>query len=388
MSLSNSIAILCALLTSQSSGFDEPVIPAVSAQEVSPQILVLDTGKVVRGRIVSRSDGYEVTMGGGRLFIPSAQVRFSAADLADAYRKLRSTYAQLTPSIHLQIAQWCLENGLPLEARRELLDALRLDPARDDARNLLARIIRENPGLSGASESAQSDPAPAVGRVTATSKTLGEFTRPVAQNFVQRVQPLISSRCATSGCHSRAKNSFSFESLRHGSTPQIAERNLSAVLKHINVSSPDDSSLLTAGENAHGGMTVPVFQGRSGNVQLDVLRAWVHSAAVELTPIPTADSLPELAGGSHPKIAAAIAQAGYSSPDASSNTLSAAGNTSGLTMPDAPHGRELTKDETDRKTLDEIWRQNRRDAFDPDVFNQTYRMRTTDNPTSTETKLN
>ena len=130
MSLSNSFAVLCALLTSPSSGFDEPVIPVVAAREVSPQILVLDTGKVIRGRIVNRNDGYEVAMGSGRLFIPSAQVRFSAADLEDAYRKLRSTFSQLTPSIHVQIAEWCLDNELPLEARRELLDALRLDPAR------------------------------------------------------------------------------------------------------------------------------------------------------------------------------------------------------------------------------------------------------------------
>ena len=158
----------------------------------------------------------------------------------------------------------------------------------------------------------RTNPAPAVGREAAASKSLGEFTRPVAQNFVQRVQPLISSRCATGGCHSSSQDSFSFESLRYGSTPLIAERNLSAVLKQLNVTSPDGSPLLTAGENAHGGMTVAVFQGRSGSVQLEILRAWVRSAAAELTSIQTADSLPDLPDGTHPTVAAAISQPGYS----------------------------------------------------------------------------
>lgn len=369
----------------QSSKTDEPLAVIVPAQEVAPHLLVLDTGKVIHGRITARDDGYDVGLDAGQLFIPSRQVRFTASNPDDAYRKLRSTYLQFTPSIHVQIAGWCLDNDLPSHAQRELLDALRLDPGRDDARLLLQQLLRDNgrpAGVRGPEtqtvnggrpDSADQRPSPPI-LPDVASRSLGGFTKPVAQNFVQRVQPLISNKCATAGCHNSSKGSFAFISVRNGSTPQIADRNLAAILKHINLQSPDSSSLLTAAETSHGGLTEPALRGRTGSDQMEILRSWVRSAAAEISP---AESNPRI-GSARASVNGAGEQSDVTArpfvksagSDSADDAVMRAGGIAG------PLGRELTIDETDKRTLEQIRRQNRTDAFDPNIFNQKYRSGT------------
>ena len=126
-------------------------------------LLVLVDGKVLRGRLVPRPDGYDVSTTSGRVFISSDRVRFTASDLDNAYRLLRETQVTRTPEGHMELAHWCLTNKLHDDARREVLDALLLDPNRGDAKRLLAALEAVS----------QSRPVAATGRgqTNATSVT-------------------------------------------------------------------------------------------------------------------------------------------------------------------------------------------------------------------------
>ena len=63
-----------------------------------------------------------------------------ASDMADAYSKLRETFRELTPEVHLSIARWCITNNQIKPARQELLDALHLDPNNTTARAMLRKL--------------------------------------------------------------------------------------------------------------------------------------------------------------------------------------------------------------------------------------------------------
>ena len=129
-------------------GFDGDAMPTSNAPTsnapTTPKMLVMVDGTVLEGRFTPRPDGYDMTTRAGRMFIGSDQVRFTALDLADAYQRMQETFSERTPENHMVLARWCLTNKLTTEARREVLDALRLDPNRGDARRMLAMLVSED----------------------------------------------------------------------------------------------------------------------------------------------------------------------------------------------------------------------------------------------------
>lgn len=340
------------------------------------QILVLTSGKVVTGRITPRPDGYDVAVSAGRIFVPSELVRFQASDLEEAYIRMRETLPELTPNHHVELARWCAANKLAVHERRELLDALRLDPNRGDAKRMLQALLNQHPELRGGTSMASASSAgrtttgsPGMGVTVYSSssphrsphmetRSLGGFSRPVAQEFMQRVQPLLVNKCGSSGCHGNDQHSFVVISTRNGSTPLIAERNLAAALKHIDLSRPENSPLLQATTGSHGGSGESIFQGRTGNIQIRILRDWVNSVSRELSPEEAAP-------------AAVAARADRPLP----TTLASPGSTTSSASErpqQQPHGQLVAVADADERILQQVDRLNRRDAFDPMIFNQKY----------------
>jgi hypothetical protein len=334
-------------------------------------LLVLVDGQIISGRVTPRPDGYDIQVAAGRMFINSDRVRFAAANLPDAYDRMRDSLPEFTPTNHLELARWCLGNKLHTQARREVLDALHLDPNRDDAKRML-RVLEQvgeqsNTAISGTGLTEYPSHTE-IQRPVIETRSLAGLSRSVAHAFVRDIQPLLMNKCATSGCHgSGGKSQFQIVSTHRGSTPAIAERNLAAVLKQMDFSNPPASSLLKLGEQAHGNMASSAFQGRSGAMQLSVLQNWVRQAAHDIAPEATADAAEQ--GGAESELAhSAIRQvaATHESP----------GEVKLLRMPDGapgnPHARLLTTDDTDAKFLQAAKYANRRDAFSPDEFNRRY----------------
>ncbi len=360
--------------------FDGDAMPTSNAP-TTPKMLVMVDGTVLEGRFTPRPDGYDMTTRAGRMFIGSDQVRFTALDLADAYQRMQETFSERTPENHMVLARWCLTNKLTTEARREVLDALRLDPNRGDARRMLAMLVSEDDSPTSDQSSGAGSREFTWSRRSGTgtppsieTRSLAGLSRPVAQTFTRHVQPLLMNKCANSGCHGGSGTStFQLMSAHRGSSPTIAERNLAAILRQVDFSKPSSSPLLAAADGTHGNLTNPIFRGRSGSAQIEVLRRWVKAAAVDIAPDANEESSPhapreESSGGNLraglnvPVVSAARSGTG------TSKTV----RTGFATESATPHGRLLTSADTDDSFVADAERSNARDAFDPSAFNRRF----------------
>jgi hypothetical protein len=339
-------------------------------------LLVLVDGKVLNGEFTPRPDGYDVRVAAGRMFIGSERVRFFAADLPDAYQRMRLSQAELTPDVHVALARWCLANKLPEQAHREVLDALHLDPNRTDAKRILAALVG-NSGATGRTGSGSGlTEYPSIGRsagMPIETRSLGGLSSSVAQGFTRRVQPLLMNKCASAGCHGGGTgSSFQLASAHRGSSPIIAERNLAAVLKQIDLTDPAGSALVVEVEGTHGHLNAPLFRGRLGAQQLDVLRNWVAAAANDIAPDAQRDDA-EIARDIQLTSATTVSNSS-GAPDPSG------GPDSRRDSHATPHGRQLTSADTAPEFLAEAIRANAHDEFDPSIFNRRFHGRTGSEP--------
>ena len=312
-------------------------------------VLVLTDGTVLETSLKVEGGGYSVDVPGGRQFIESSRVRFIAKDRVDAWRQLRASFQELTPDVHLQIARWCLKNELRLQAEREALDALRLDPNRQGAKRLLQQLAEdgadrfENTSLQSA---VLMPPLPVAGPAAA-ARSLAGLRRSTTQQFVRSVQPLLSSKCATAGCHGRnSQTEFQLLAVRSGSDPRTAEQNLEAVLSQISFSEPTRSPLLKYAADSHGGQRDIPLRGRTGNLQLKTLQQWISAVAADVAPGENRESVQAVAESIQMEDTAQAEQ--------------------------SEHAHEQLRDmqAADREFLAEAKRSQRHDPFDPAVFNR------------------
>jgi hypothetical protein len=331
----------------------------------SPGILVLVDGKVMTGRFLPRPDGYEVEVLGGRMFVESERVRFIARDLDDAHQRMRSSFSELTPQSHMELARWCLTNKRTDLARREVLDALHKDPNRIDAQRLLRSLVKQNEGAPGAPGGSGLTEFPSLANPSVPvpeARSLAGLSRSVAQDFTRHVQPILMNKCSNAGCHGvRSVSSFQLTPSTRGTSVSIAERNLAAVTKQIDLTRPSSSPLLTTLEGNHANSTTPIFLGRSGAVQMKTLRDWVGAVSNDIAP-----ELNEEVRERQERIQLASmtkTQQPEADPATDENMM-------------APHGRVLTTTETDVRFLQKASRANARDAFDPSIFNQQFHKST------------
>lgn len=256
-----------------------------------PEILLMKSGRVITGRVIASGDDFTVQLPAGQMFVPGHLVRMRCDSLRHAYDRLHDEIPDpYSPGQHLTLARWCFANHLLAEARREIKDALNLDPAREDARDLLRRV---DDAIEGKND--------APTKITQTSLTekmaarennepaesLGGLSPETAQQFVRRIQPILMNNCAVAQCHGPLDQSpMRLERVAIGTdaSRSIAERNLAAVVRHIDHDNPRASALLAVARGSHGRRGKPVFSGTRGADQLEEFRKWVQAAAKELTP--------------------------------------------------------------------------------------------------------
>ena len=330
------------------------------SQSVRSRLLVLNNGRVVTGRISPRAGGYDVRKSSGQLFISSDTVRFEASDLDDAYRKLRATFTELTPKVHLEIAQWCIANNQIRAARQELLDALHLEPSNQTARTMLKRLE-----VLAAPKPATEKPKTLKQRrmdqfLRTEYESLGGLTEKQAATFTARIQPILERNCGNSSCHgSRATNDFVLKRSRGRTSRLVSERNLAVVLQQILFENPESSPLLKAIDEPHSRSGRPILTGPAGRVQRDIIVAWVKSVTAKDAEPATAAIPPSVFPSSRsPRRDRSVVTAG-----ASKTTAPTAIRPTGVT-------RKLT--ESEHELLRQVRAGNQEDPFDPGVFNRRY----------------
>jgi hypothetical protein len=372
-----SVTLICLLQnvsmaqTLPSSAPQTASLRTMSSADSQLGVLILVDGRVVNGKFTPRPDGYDVQLAVGRIFIGSDRVRFVARDLSDAYDRMRASQPSFSPDVHLDLARWCLNNRLPEQARREVLDALHLDPNRSDAKRMLELLVAQEGGSKGTNKGSSTSAGSGLTEFPTAQKSAGPaiemrslagLSRPVAQEFTRHVQPLMMNKCANSGCHgTRHTGNFQLTSTHRGTSPAIAERNLAAVLKQVDLTNPNASPLLEALDGSHGGANTPLFRGRSGSQQMAVLRQWVNSVARDINPDAGEESLD--ASGQMELVSASRI---VTDDSVSSDPLS------GSRTEDSPHGKQISRAETDKRLLTQAMQANANDAFDPAAFNARY----------------
>ena len=262
------------LVLSSAAMFAAEWMPQASGDANDIKLLMLTSGRIVDGEISPRAGGYLIEKPHGRMFVPYEQVRFEAVDLSDAYRKLRKSFPQLTASSHVALAKWCLNHNQISAARRELLDALDMEPQRPDALRMLARIDERNRPQPPAENPAR---VRSDGFESAPVESLAGMERTMARTFAQRVQPILLNKCGNARCHgSKAENDFRLIPVAGHSTRLHAERNLASVLKYVDRTSAQKIWLYTAAVDNHAAESRSLFHGRAGARQLKTLESWLR----------------------------------------------------------------------------------------------------------------
>jgi len=333
----------------------------------APVVLVLLKGRVIRGHIRARGDGYDIQQPSGRMFVGSSQIWVMAKDLTEAHRKIKDSIQLITPDVNIWLAKWCSRQQMWGTARQELLDALHQDPHRDEARRLLAQV-----------ELAQKNAASPTGRRKSTAvddvvrtgvamprRALGGLPKPVAQDFTRQIQPLLVNACA--GCHkANSEHAFVLVSTKRGSTPAIAEQNLAAILNQLTTTDVSRSPLLQKAFTAHGGLNVAPLRGRMAESHQRKLTSW---SALAISHVGRRSS------GHQSQIAARTRRL-RQQPTA--ETLRPVGfESAGNLIEDIdPHGVSRDRERQKPQLLADAAKRNRRDPFNPKTFNQRYRHQT------------
>lgn len=254
------------------------------------RVLVLRTGRVMKGHIKTISTGWLVSTDRGNAVIPFEQVHFDADDLNESYLRLRIQGGRPTVASHLRLAEWCLSQNILAEAARELRDALEKDPANETARLMLDRVDTEIRRRAPAEP--KPEPAQDVVLLTGTEtsaeeqevRSLSGLSPDTAREFVASIQPLLLNKCGNARCHGAASdNEFQLVRMRGGASNSrvVSEKNLAALLNHLQPGQDGQvAKLLVVIRGAHAGRTI--FNGRYGSVQMQTLQRWARVATREL----------------------------------------------------------------------------------------------------------
>lgn len=329
------------------------------------QILILNDGNVVKGQFTRRTGGVDVALNPGRMFIAEGQIRFQATSMEDAYLKMRSSMQNLTPTNHIELSRWCIANKLPTFARKELLDALFLNPDHETARLMLESLTREENraadrqrAIAEAEAAERMAESVTMRNMLPDRRSLGGLPSSLAVTFTRRIQPLLSNKCGNARCHSSGRSGFSIVSIRNGSSAVIAEQNLAAVLSQLDANNPDQSPLLQATTGLHGGSRELLFPGSTGGDQVRLLEAWIHAVAQEIGGQST-DSTPR-------NSSELIVQTAFESENSSMNSEPISGLLT--TAETTQRQRNLKAEQMNTEAVIAT----RHDEFDPDVFNRRF----------------
>ena len=288
-----SISVIAQNAATAQSSFIGPAGSSVnSASSIKPgeRVLVLRTGRVMKGRIKMISTGWLVSTDRGNAVIPFEQVHFDADNLNSAYLRLRIQNGRPTVATHLRLAEWCLSQDILAEAARELRDALEKDPANETARLMLNRVDNEIHRRTPQPEPSEQPTDVVILREPESKapdnevRSLAGLSPDTAREFVASIQPLLLNKCGNARCHgSAAKNDFKLTKLRSGSSNSrvVSERNLAAVLKDLQPGPDNRTRLTEIVRGTHVGKTI--FNGRYGAVQMATLQSWMKTAAKELS---------------------------------------------------------------------------------------------------------
>lgn len=342
-------------------------LPLAAGEPVlTPQagLLLLRNGNIIQGEVTRAGDYYIVTLGAsGEVRLSARDVDSVCVDLEDAYHYKQAMIVGKSAVPHLDLAEWCLRNGLVPQAGEQLLAAMRKEPShgRIAAVERKLKLAMDAP----AHKSARQPDSAATASAEQLDKTIQSLPLGTVEKFAAVVQPILLNRCATGGCHGQTARS-DFRLLRppagQGPSKRFTQRNLYAVLQYLDPDNPAESPLLKLPQRRHGATQGAVFDKRTQH-QLDDLVAWTKLALAVPAPAPPATIASSQALLSQPKASGEVKRASAESPIESADQP----DETGSGAPPQPFSPPK-----DAAPLPREGAFTPRDPFDPEIFNRQF----------------
>ncbi len=332
---------------------------AAAPKQGQEQVLLLEEGGVLTGRIARQGERYVVTRAGVQMEVAAPRVLVVCGSLEEAYQYRRRQLTRPTAEAHLTLAEWCLRFNLFGPARAELAAARALD-ARHPRIALLERRL-EYAGREPAGSPVAKSTKPAEAVAVESTKTSAPATAGVSpralERFTRKVQPVLVNNCTTSGCHQPGGGQpFQLDrALLHGmANRRSTMSNLSAALALVDRERPQLSPLLTVPRRAHGGMDEPLFGTREEQAFAH-LEQWVA--------LVTQSDSARSPDATQPDADAGLAAA--EEVPAAAETA-----TTGVVQADFEAAAKLTPAAPQLRVGAQIKKWQPRDPFDPEIFNR------------------
>ena len=242
-------------------------------------VLLLYNGNVLSGKVSRQGEHYLVTFSTAEITIRASQVELVCRNLEDGYQQKRAVLRGGSTQDHLDLALWCLRQGLLDHAAGELSEARRLEPNHPRITVLAQHLAMTQRSRHDPKRSIRKPlPLRHVPSGDELDRMVRSLPRGAMETFTTTVQPILLNHCSTTGCHNPQGDSHlhleRLPTLRHASR-RPTHRNLHAVLKLIERGAPDRSPLLTYPIRSHGGAEDPVFT-RHNSDQYEHLVEWVR----------------------------------------------------------------------------------------------------------------
>ncbi len=263
-------------------------VSADGFMEPSPQagLLVLTNGSILKGVVSLEGELYRVMLPKGELLVRATQVDFFTKSLEEAYARRRERSRVNSADSHVELARWCVQNGMLEHALEEISEARSLDSGHQMLDGL-TRQVEQLRAIATKSVEPESLPDVSSAQAEPTQKTPLLLAHEIPQwarvEFVRRIQPMLIHTCATGGCHnpdSSQKLQLDREALVGIGSPELIQQNLDSVIRAVDFNEPETSLLLARGLAAHGtqGQKLsPAFSPR----QVAILRAWITQLTKE-----------------------------------------------------------------------------------------------------------
>lgn len=224
------------------------------------------TGRVIEGTVSLTDTAVVVATNAGPHVLPRPDVVYRGASKIDVYDHLAKN--AISPDRRLQLAEWCLDNGLQPQALRQCDQTLKMVPGSVEAAMLMKKIKSV-----GSEPTIERKPLPPPERPHGLPpETIARFNR--------AIQPTLRSSCAKSGCHNHGCGR-DFE-IRRNVYRSDRAATLDSALSQIDRLAPLNSPLLRYATTPHGGKDNAPLTGRLAPKQIQNLTLWINKAAIEM----------------------------------------------------------------------------------------------------------
>jgi hypothetical protein len=270
------------------------VSAAFAQSPFAPQrgLLLLRNGNVLAGEITSAGDNFLVLIGkSSELRVPAKDVEAQVATLDEAYELKQHGLFGRGAAPHLDLAEWCLRQGLHARCAEQLVAAMKVEPENPSIAELERRLKLATDTRPETKPATTTTAAAASASSDQIEKAVKALPRGSVEKFAAVVQPLLLNRCGANQCHGpNSKTALHFVRPPNGQgTPQrFTQRNLFAVLQQLDASRPETSPLLIEAQRKHGPALTAPFDKQTQR-QFDELMSWVlfTLATPESAPPPT-----------------------------------------------------------------------------------------------------